>query len=63
MGNSDGVVEVSASGAAAEETKEEKKEEKKPLFDPHNSAAMAKIAQVNIVFSPSLFFSFLDLMM
>lgn len=45
-GNSDSVLEVSGSGG--EETKEEKKEEKKPLFDPQNSAAMAKIAMVSI---------------
>lgn len=40
-GNGDSVLEAPGSG---EESKEEKKEEKKPSFDPHNSAAMAKIA-------------------
>ncbi|KAK8374710.1 hypothetical protein O3P69_016135 [Scylla paramamosain] len=41
--NNDSVLEVT--GGGGEETKEDKKEEKKPLFDPQNSAAMAKIAQ------------------
>lgn len=40
--NNDLISEVAEIG---EDIKEEKKEEKKPLFDPHNSAAMAKIAQ------------------
>ncbi|XP_071534654.1 uncharacterized protein su(w[a]) [Panulirus ornatus] len=46
-GNSDTLLEVAGSGGAlsgGEEVKEEKKEEKKPLFNPQNSAAMAKIA-------------------
>lgn len=41
--NNDSVLDVT--GGGGEETKEDKKEEKKPLFDPQNSAAMAKIAQ------------------
>lgn len=40
-GNSDTALDASV----GEEIKEDKKEEKKPLFDPQNSAAMAKIAQ------------------
>lgn len=44
-GNNDSLLEKAGSG---EDDVKEEKEEKKPLFNPQGSAAMAKIALVNI---------------